>query len=107
MIISERRQRSKRKYATTLDLIENIHWFRCSADKPVPPASYGLELDYTRSYFANQWNKADTEEVRQGGKIYYKCKDPKHGIAYNFTGLEESGQWEGSKVSGGSRIVGH
>ena len=37
--------------------------------------------------------------MQQGGKIYYKCRDPKHGIAHNFTGLVASGQWEGSKVT--------
>ena len=71
---------------------------RCSAVKPVPPASYGLELDYTKSYYENDWGATDTEEVRQGGKIIYKCKNPKDGIAWNYTGIVDSGQWEGSKV---------
>ena len=71
---------------------------RCSAQKPVPPASYKLELDYTKSYYENDWGNAGTEEVQQGGKIFYKCKDPKDGIAHNYTGIVESGQWEGSKV---------
>ena len=71
---------------------------RCSEVKPKPPESYGLELDYTKSYYENDWGQTDNEGVKQDGKIIYKCKDPKAGIAWNYTGLVDSGQWEGSQV---------
>ena len=78
---------------------------RCSATKPVPPADYNLELDYTKSYYENDWGRAaHGERVMQGSKIFYKCKNAKDGVAHNYTGDVDSGQMEGSKVRHKTRI---
>ena len=64
----------------------------------MPPADYNLELDYTKSYYENNWTPSGPERVMQGNKIFYKCKDAKDGVAHNYTGDVDSGQMEGSKV---------
>ena len=64
----------------------------------MPPAAYNLELDYTKSYYENNWTPSGPERVMQGGKIFYKCKNAEDGIAHNYTGAVDSGEWEGSKV---------
>ena len=72
----------------------------------MPPADYNLELDYTKSYYENDWGRAaHGERVMQGSKIFYKCKDAKDGVAHNYTGDVDSGQMEGSKVRLG--IIGY
>jgi hypothetical protein len=53
---------------------------KCTAVKPVPPASYKLELDTSKSN--------NDVPVWQGGKIYYKCKD-------RLDGLKVSRAWVG------------
>ncbi len=49
---------------------------KCAGVKPLPDASFKLELDTSKS--------SATNEVWQGGKIYYKCKDRLDGLKVRY-----------------------